>query len=64
MSTDDRAHPNVPVVGESRREPPEPVEPMFVPARLVLDDAGFDELVERMERPPAPTDALIALMRR
>lgn len=45
---------------ESRRELPDEA---FVPTRLVLDDERFDELVERMETPAAPTAALVELMR-
>lgn len=45
---------------ESRRELPDEA---FIPARLVLDDAGFDALAARLDAPPAPTDRLIGLMR-
>jgi uncharacterized protein (DUF1778 family) len=45
---------------ESRRELPDEA---FIPTRMVLDDAQFDELVARLESPPAPTDRLVELMR-
>ena len=45
---------------ESRRELPDEA---FVPTRLVLDDERFDELVARLEAPPAPTARLVELMR-
>lgn len=45
---------------ESRRELPDEA---FVPTRLVLDDDRFDELVARLESPPAPTGLLVELMR-
>jgi len=35
----------------------------LVPARLVLDDKAFDRVVDLLDRPPAPTDALRELMR-
>lgn len=35
----------------------------LIPARLVLDDKAFDRLVDLLESPPAPTDALRELMR-
>lgn len=35
----------------------------FVPARIVLEDAAFDRLVELLESRPAPTEALRGLMR-
>lgn len=44
----------------SRRELPDEA---FIPTRIVLDDGAFDRLVERLEKPPAPTDALRELMR-
>lgn len=45
---------------ESRRELPDEA---FIPTRLVLDDAQFDELVARLGSPGAPTDRLVELMR-
>lgn len=45
---------------DSRRDLPDEA---FVPARIVLDDATFDALVERLERPEPPTARLIELMR-
>lgn len=45
---------------EARRELPDEA---LVPARLVLDEAAFDRVVERLERTPAPTKALRELMR-
>jgi uncharacterized protein (DUF1778 family) len=45
---------------EARKEMPDEA---FFPARLVLDDKAFDHVVEMLERPPAPTDALRELMR-
>ncbi len=45
---------------ESRRDLPDEA---FVPTRIVLDDERFDELVTRLEAPPAPTERLIELMR-
>ena len=45
---------------ESRRELPDEA---FIPTRIVLDDEQFDELVERLENPDAPTDRLVELMR-
>jgi uncharacterized protein (DUF1778 family) len=45
---------------EARKELPDEA---LVPARLVLDDKAFDRLVELLDRPPAPTDALRELMR-
>jgi uncharacterized protein (DUF1778 family) len=45
---------------EARRELPDEA---FIPTRLVLDDAIFDELLDRLERPPEPTDRLVELMR-
>lgn len=35
----------------------------FAPARLVLENAAFDGIVEAIESPAAPTDALRALVR-
>lgn len=35
----------------------------FIPVRIVLDDAEFDRLARRLDRPPEPTDALRELMR-
>lgn len=45
---------------EARRELPEDA---FVPTRLVLSDATFDEIAEGLERPRPPTDRLVELMR-
>lgn len=45
---------------EARRELPDEA---FIPTRLVLDDASFDELLDRLERPAEPTDRLVELMR-
>lgn len=45
---------------EARRELPDEA---FIPARLVLDDKVFDQVVDLLESPPAPTDALRELMR-
>lgn len=44
---------------EARRELPEEA---LIPVRLVLDDKAFDRVVELMEHPPAPTEALRELM--
>lgn len=35
----------------------------LIPARLVLEDKAFDEIVKLLESPPAPTEALRELMR-
>jgi uncharacterized protein (DUF1778 family) len=35
----------------------------FIPARLVVDDEAFDRIVELVESPPPPTEALRELMR-
>lgn len=35
----------------------------FIPARIVLDDDGFERLVRLLKTPPAPTAALRELMR-
>jgi uncharacterized protein (DUF1778 family) len=45
---------------EARRELPDEA---FIPARLLLEDEAFDRVVALLERPPAPTKALRALMR-
>jgi uncharacterized protein (DUF1778 family) len=45
---------------DARRDLPDEA---FVPARIVLDDATFDALVERLEQPAPPTARLIELMR-
>ena len=45
---------------EARRELPDEA---FIPARLVLDDKIFDRVVDLLESPPAPTEALRELMR-
>jgi len=39
-------------------------EEFIVPSKLVLTKASFDRVVEMMENPPEPTQALIDLMRR
>ncbi len=44
----------------ARRELPDEA---FVPARIVLDDDGFDRVVRMLEEPPAPTEELRELMR-
>ena len=44
----------------ARRELPDEA---FIPARIVLDDEGFDALVSRLESPPEPSDALRGLLR-
>lgn len=35
----------------------------FIPARLVIDDPSFDRIVDAIERPSPPTEALRELMR-
>ena len=45
---------------EARRELPDEA---LIPARLVLDDKAFDRIVNLLETPPAPTQALRDLMR-
>ena len=45
---------------EARRELPDEA---LIPTRLVLDDTDFARVVDQLERPPAPTDALRELMR-
>jgi uncharacterized protein (DUF1778 family) len=45
---------------QARRELPDEA---FIPARLVLDNKAFDKIVELIEKPPAPTEALRELMR-
>jgi len=45
---------------EARTELPDEA---LIPARLVLDDQAFDEVVELLKNPPAPTAALRELMR-
>jgi len=44
----------------ARRELPDEA---FVPARIVLADEVFDKLIDRLESPEEPTEALIELMR-
>ena len=44
----------------ARRELPDEA---LIPARIVLEDREFDRLVEKLERPTAPTDELRELMR-
>ena len=45
---------------EARRELPDEA---LVPARIVLAEEGFDGVVAMLAEPPAPTEALRALMR-
>ena len=45
---------------EARSELPDEA---LIPARLVLDDRVFDRVVDLLESPPAPTEALRELMR-
>ena len=45
---------------EARKELPDEA---LVPARLVIDDKAFDRIVQLLEDPPAPTEALRELMR-
>jgi uncharacterized protein (DUF1778 family) len=45
---------------EARRQLPDEA---LIPARIVLDNKAFDRVVDMLERPPAPTDALRELMR-
>ena len=45
---------------EARRELPDEA---FVPTRIVLSDEAFDELATKLEKPTAPTDRLVELMR-
>jgi uncharacterized protein (DUF1778 family) len=45
---------------EARRALPDEA---LIPARLVLEDASFDEVAQLLESPPAPTAALRELMR-
>ena len=45
---------------DARKELPDEA---LIPARLVLDDKAFARVVDLLERPPAPTDALRELMR-
>lgn len=45
---------------EARRELPDEA---LVPARIVLEDDAFDRVVQTLNEPPAPTDALRELMR-
>jgi uncharacterized protein (DUF1778 family) len=44
---------------EARRELPDEA---LTPARLVLEDEGFDRLVQTLEHPPAPNENLRELM--
>ena len=46
--------------GRSRRELPDEA---FIPTRLVLDDAAFDALAERLADAPEPAERLVELMR-
>jgi uncharacterized protein (DUF1778 family) len=45
---------------EARSELPDEA---LIPARLVLDDRVFDRVVDLLESPPAPTEALREMMR-
>ncbi len=45
---------------ESRRELPDDA---FIPTRIVLTDEVFDQVIQRLEAPRAPTPALRELMR-
>jgi uncharacterized protein (DUF1778 family) len=45
---------------EARRELPDEA---LVPARLMVEDKAFDRLVDRLESPSEPTQALRELMR-
>ena len=45
---------------EARRELPDEA---LIPARIILDDDAFERVVELLERPPSPTQALRELMR-
>jgi uncharacterized protein (DUF1778 family) len=45
---------------EARRELPDEA---LVPARLVLEDRAFDQLVDELQAPVRPTEALRELMR-
>ncbi len=44
---------------ESRRELPDEA---FIPTRIVLDEVGFDKVVNRLETPTEPTGELVELM--
>ena len=44
----------------ARRELPDEA---FIPARIILEDKDFDRVVTLIEEPPAPTEALLELMR-
>lgn len=45
---------------EARRELPDEA---LVPARIVLEEEGFDRVVAMLAEPPAPTEGLRELMR-
>ncbi len=45
---------------EARRKLPDEA---LVPARIVLDEEGFDRVVAMLAEPPAPTESLGELMR-
>ena len=45
---------------EARRELPDEA---FIPTRIVLENDAFDRLVQLIENPPPPTEALRELMR-
>ncbi len=45
---------------EARKELPDEA---LIPTRLVLEDKAFDQIVELIAKPPAPTKALRELMR-
>jgi uncharacterized protein (DUF1778 family) len=45
---------------EARRELPDEA---LIPTRLVLDETTFDRVAGMLEKPPAPTGAVLELMR-
>ena len=45
---------------EARRDLPDEA---LIPTRLVLENKAFDRIVDLLDNPPAPTDALRELMR-
>jgi len=45
---------------DARRELPDEA---LVPSRLVIEDKAFDRIVDLIESPPGPTEALRELMR-
>lgn len=44
---------------DARRQLPDEA---FIPTRIVLDDEGFEAVVQLLEEPPAPTRALRELL--